>query len=230
MKIAIIPARGGSKRVPRKNIKPFCGKPMIAYAIEAARECGLFEHVVVSTDDVEIAEIAKKYGAEVPFMRPTELADDHTGTVPVIAHAIRACASLGWEARMVSCIYPAVPLIQPQDLRDANALLEKEVAPYVFPVAAFPSAIQRALKQLPDGSVRPFYPEYVNTRTQDLEPAYYDAGQFYLGRAEAWLDGKSLHETGKAIVIPEWRVADIDTMDDWVRAEMLFRLVNQMEG
>jgi len=150
MKIAIIPARGGSKRIPRKNIKPFCGKPMIAYAIDAARDCGLFEHIVVSTDDLEIAAVAQAYGAEIPFMRPASLADDITGTVPVIAHAITACAESGWTAATVCCIYPAVPLIQVQDLRDANALLEQSGADYVFPITPFPSAIQRALKRHPE--------------------------------------------------------------------------------
>lgn len=218
--LAIIPARGGSKRIPRKNIRPFAGKPMIRYAIDAARESGLFDHVVVSTDDEEIAAIAAEAGAEVPFVRPPELADDHTPTVPVIAHAIEACRALGWEARFVCCIYPGVPLIRVGDLASALALV-REGAPYAFPVAAFPSPIQRALRLGADGTVRPFQPEHAATRTQDLEPAYYDAGQFYWGQTEAWLEGLNIHRHAKAVVIPEWRVADIDTEDDWVRAEAL---------
>ncbi len=229
MKIAVIPARGGSKRIPRKNIREFAGKPMIVYAIEAATGCGLFDHVIVSTDDEEIARIAREHGAEIPFMRPAELSDDHTATVPVIAHAIEACRKTGWEARLVCCIYPAVPLIQTQDLRDAHALLEQGGAEYAFTITPFPSAIQRALRRLPDGSMRAFNPEFVNTRTQDLEPAYYDAGQFYWGKVEAWLKGHSPHQTGKGLVIPEWRAVDIDTPDDWARAEVIYQLLNPEE-
>lgn len=227
MKLAIIPARGGSKRIPRKNIKTFCGKPMIAYAIEAAKSSGLFDRIIVSTDDKEIARTAVEFGAQVPFMRPPELADDFIPTVPVVVHAIEACNAMGWKAAQVCCIYPAVPLIQQQDLRDAHALLQSNDADYVFPVTAFPSAIQRALKKTPDDRVAPFYPEFVSTRTQDLEPAYYDVGQFYFGKTQAWLDGRSPHQSGAALVIPEWRVADIDTPEDWTRAERIFDLINQ---
>ena len=229
MKIAVIPARGGSKRIPRKNIREFAGKPMIAYAIEAAKGCGLFDHIVVSTDDEEIAKIAKQLGAEIPFIRPVELSDDYTGTVPVIAHATESCRNIGWQADQVCCIYPAVPLIQIQDLRDAHTLLGQDEADYAFTVTSFPSAIQRALRRLPDGSMRSFYPEYVLTRTQDLEPAFYDAGQFYWGKAEAWLKGFSPHLTGKGLVVPEWRVVDIDTPEDWARAEMVYQLLNLEE-
>jgi pseudaminic acid cytidylyltransferase len=229
MNIAIIPARGGSKRIPRKNIREFVGKPMIAYAIDAAKRCGLFDHIIVSTDDDEIAQVSRRYGAEVPFMRPAALADDYAGTMAVIAHAIELCREIGWGADRVCCIYPAVPLIQIQDLQDALSLLEKDGVDYVFPVAAFPSAIQRALRRMPDGYMQPFYPEYTNTRTQDLEPAYYDVGQFYWGKTEAWLSGVSPHQTGKSLVIPEWRVVDIDTPDDWSRAEILLQLLHREE-
>lgn len=227
MRIAVIPARGGSKRIPRKNIRDFAGRPMIAFAIEAAKRSGLFDHVVVSTDDEEIAAAAREWGAEVPFMRPAALADDHTGTIPVIAQAIEACRALGWRVETVCCIYPAVPLIQVDDLRDALRMLEQDGGNYAFTVTAFPSAIQRALRRLPDGGMQPFHPEYTATRTQDLEPAYYDAGQFYWGTAAAWLGGISPHKSGKGLVIPDWRVADIDTPEDWMRAEMLYRLLNQ---
>jgi len=222
MRIAIIPARGGSKRIPRKNIKPFAGKPMIAYAIDAARSCGLFDHVVVSTDDQEIADIARRCGAEVPFMRPPELSDDHAGTVPVIAHAIEACRAAGWEAQQVCCIYPGVPLLRTDDLRAAHALLDAGDADYAFTVASFPAAVQRALRRSPEGKMAPMNPEFVRTRTQDLEPGYYDAGQFYWGTAAAWLKGDSPHQNGKGLVIPEWRAVDIDTPADWRRAELLF--------
>lgn len=221
MRIAIIPARGGSKRIPRKNIKPFYGKPMIAWAIETARASGLFEHIVVTTDDAEISALARTWGAETPFVRPAELADDYTPTVPVVAHAIGACQSLGWQVDQVCCIYPAVPFMQSTDLVAALQMLETNDADYVFPVAAYPSAIQRALRQLPNGLMTPFYSQYASTRTQDLEPAYYDVGQFYWGRSQAWLEGKNVHQYGMGLLIPSWRVVDIDNAEDWQRAELM---------
>lgn len=223
MRLAVIPARGGSKRIPRKNIRDFAGKPMIAYAIDAALASGCFDRMIVSTDEAEIADIARARGAEVPFLRPADLADDHTPTVPVIAHAIAACRDLGWPVETACCIYPGVPLIDPADLAEGLAMLEAAREGYVFPVAPFPSAIQRALRRADDGHVEPFDPRHVATRTQDLEPAYYDAGQFYWGGAEAWLAGLPIHANGRTIVLPEWRVVDIDTPDDWDRAERLYR-------
>jgi pseudaminic acid cytidylyltransferase len=221
MKIAVIPARGGSKRIPRKNIKFFGGKPMIAYAITAARNSGLFDHVLVSTDDTEIESIAKEYGAETPFVRPTELANDFTPTVPVIAHAINACEDLGWQLNFVCCIYPGVPFLEAADLQGAYEKIASSKADYCFPVTEFPSAIQRALKMSMDGSMHPLYPEFELTRTQDLEHAYYDAGQFYWGRKAAWLNNPKVHSSGIGHVIPNWRVVDIDTPEDWIRAERL---------
>lgn len=227
MRVAIIPARGGSKRIPRKNIRDFAGKPMIAYAIHAAQASGRFDHIIVSTDDGEIATLAQSYGAEVPFMRPPGLADDHTPTVPVIQHAILACRQLGWAVETACCIYPGVPLIDPADLVAAHAMLEAGGGQgYVFPVAPFPSAIQRALKRAETGAVAPLDPRHVATRTQDLEPAFYDAGQFYWGAAATWLAGLGVHANGRAIVLPEWRVVDIDTPDDWNRAELLYRALH----
>jgi pseudaminic acid cytidylyltransferase len=222
--IAIIPARGGSKRIPRKNVKLFAGKPLIAYAIEAARDSGLFTHVVVSTDDLEISAVARNFGAETPFSRPTELADDHTPTAPVIAHTAAACEALGWEAEFICCIYPGVPFIQQVDLKAAKHLLqESPEADYSFPVTVFPSAIQRALRRTPSGRMNPFYSEYELVRTQDLEPAYHDAGQFYWGRRSAWGSNPRIHNSGVGLVIPPWRVVDIDTPEDWVRAERIYR-------
>lgn len=224
MTLAVIPARGGSKRIPRKNIRPFAGKPMIAYAINAAKRTGLFDHIVVSTDDAEIAEVARMYGAETPFVRAPELSDDHTPTVPVVVDTIERCAALGWQTAAVCCIYPGVPLIDAKDIRAAHDLLREAGDGYVFPVAEFPSAIQRALRRADDGRMAPFTPEHAATRTQDLEPAYYDAGQFYWGTSQTWLAGKAIHAHGRAIVLPEWRVADVDTPDDWQRAERLYAL------
>lgn len=222
MRLAVIPARGGSKRIPRKNIKPFHGKPIIAYAVTAALASKAFDRVIVSTDDSEIAQVAQSYGAEVPFVRPAELADDHTPTVPVIAHAIHACQQIGWDVRDVCCIYPGVPFISTQDLRLALEQLQSSGAHYVFPVTGFPSPIQRALRRLGDGTVKPFQPEYVATRTQDLEPGFFDVGQFYWGKTTAWLHGLNVHLNGVTLVIPEWRVVDIDTPADWERAELLY--------
>lgn len=226
MNIAIIPARGGSKRIPRKNIKEFCGKPMIAYAITAAKESGLFEHIVVSTDDEKIAQTARAWGAETPFVRPTELANDYTSTVPVIVHGIEVCRNLGWKFDQVCCIYPAVPFIQIDDLRGALARLTSSDTDYCFPVTEYPSAIQRALKLLGDGKTQPFYPEFEITRTQDSEPAYYDTGQFYWGKVNAWLKNPKIHSSALGYVIPNWRVVDIDTPVDWQRAELIFRTIN----
>ncbi len=227
MKIAVIPARGGSKRIPRKNIRLFQGKPMIAYAITAAILSKSFDRVIVSTDDEEIARVAREYGAEVPFLRPKELADDYTPTVPVVAHAITACQSMGLDVHEVCCVYPGVPFISIQDLRIANECLVATGAHYVFPVTEYPSPIQRALRRMPDGSVSPFQPEHTTTRTQDLEPSYFDAGQFYWGKASAWLQGLNLHLNGITVVIPEWRVVDIDTPADWERAELLYATLSQ---
>ena len=222
MRIAVIPARGGSKRIPRKNIKMFHNKPMIGYAISAAIESGAFDKVIVSTDDEEISQVAKDFGAEVPFIRPAELADDQAPTVPVIAHAIKECKSHGWEVEDVCCIYPGVPFLSKQDLDIALQKLLETGSKYVFPVAEFPSPIQRALKRLPDSSVKPFHPEYAATRTQDLEPGYFDVGQFYWGKSSAWLQGLNLHLNSGTLIIPEWRAVDIDTPADWERAELLY--------
>jgi hypothetical protein len=221
MNIAVIPARGGSKRIPRKNIKAFGGKPMITYAINAAKNSGLFDHVLVSTDDAEIASIANAWGAETPFVRPAELANDFTATVPVVAHAIQACEALGWSFDNVCCIYPGVPFIEVEDLQGAFKQLQVGSDDYCFPVAEFPSAIQRALKRNSDGEMQPFYPEFQLTRTQDLEPAYFDAGQFYWANKRAWLSNSRIHSSGIGYQIPSWRVVDIDTPEDWERAENL---------
>ena len=221
MNIAVIPARGGSKRILRKNIKPFAGKPMIAHAIGAASASELFEHIVVSTDDEEIAQVARDCGAETPFMRPADLADDHTPTVPVISHTISACEALGWKIDRVCCIYPCVPFLRPVDLSNALKIFCSSQTDYCFPVTEFPSAIQRALKRNNDGKLSPFYPENEASRTQDLEPAYHDAGLFYWGARDAWLNNPSIHSSSIGVVMPNWCVVDIDTPNDWSRAEMI---------
>lgn len=227
MKIAVIPARGGSKRIPRKNIKTFCGRPMIAWAIGAAKASGLFDHIIVSTDDDEIATVAGSWGAETPFMRPEALADDLTPTVPVIAHAVQSCMDLGWAVDYVCCIYPCAPLLQAADLVAALDMLQDHDADFVYPVTEYAHPIQRAMRRLPGGQMQFFNREYEMTRTQDLETAYHDAGQFYWGKATAWLAHKKMHTDGLGMPVPNWRVVDIDSADDWARAEHLFRSVNE---
>ena len=168
---------------------------MISYAITAAKESGLFDRIIVSTDDEEIAFIANKWGAETPFNRPVELANDYTATTPVIAHAIEACQNLGWKFDNVCCIYPCVPFIKIADLVGALALMHNSKLDYCFPVTEYPSSIQRALKLSNDCKMKPFYPEYEIKRTQDLEPAYYDAGQFYWGASDLWLTNPNIHKS-----------------------------------
>lgn len=231
MIIAIIPARGGSKRIPRKNIRQFAGKPMIAHAITAARASGLFGHVIVSTDDEEIAAIALEWGAEIPFVRPVELADDLTPTVPVVTHAIQAFEeSIGGQVDYVCCIYPSVPFIEIGDLKESLALLNRSGADYCFPVAEFASSIRRSMKRDENGYMMSLYPQYELVRTQDLEKAYHDAGQFYWGAKQAWLTNPRIHSRATGFPIPGWRVVDIDTEDDWKRAELMHRaFFNQAE-
>ena len=227
MRIAVIPARGGSKRIPRKNIKEFCGKPMIAWAITTALETRLFDHVIVSTDDEEIADIARKWGAETPFIRPAELADDLTPTVPVIAHAVKSFLDKGWEVEYACCIYPCAPFLQADDLIIAFDLLQKNNADFVYPVTDYAHPIQRAMRQLSSGQMQFISPENELTRTQDLEKSYHDSGQFYWGKASAWLEHKRMHTDGLGMTIPNWRVVDIDSMDDWKRAEDIYKVRNQ---
>jgi pseudaminic acid cytidylyltransferase len=229
MRLAIIPARGGSKRIPRKNIKKFREKPMIAWAIQTALASNLFDHVVVSTDDEEISDLASKYGAVTPFIRPTNLADDHTPTVPVIAHALQECAKKGWRADYACCIYPCAPFMQVADLVSALELVQLNGVDFVFPVTEYPHPVQRAMRRLPNDRMEFFLPQYELVRTQDLETAYHDAGQFYWGRASAWLAHGKMHTDGLGMPIPNWRVVDIDNADDWHRAELLHQMIN-LEG
>ena len=231
MKLAVIPARGGSKRIPRKNIKKFCGRPMIAWPIEAARESECFDRIIVSTDDAEIAEISCHWGAEAPFVRPEALSDDHTGTIPVVAHAI------GWylkhtaeKPEEVCCVYATAPFVRPEDLRQGHEALLHRGCDYAFSVTSFPFPIQRAVRINKDGRVEMFHPEHFNTRSQDLEGAYHDAGQFYWGRAEAWLEGRPIFNSDAIpVLLPRHRVQDIDTIEDWRRAELMFTTLRQLE-
>lgn len=224
MRLAVIPARGGSKRIPRKNIKPFCGKPMLAWPIEAARSSGCFDRIIVSTDDAEIAQIARDCGAEAPFVRPAELADDYAGTIPVIAHAIRWQSENASRPDAVCCIYATAPFIRVEDLRRGLSLLQSGDLDYAFSVSSFAFPIQRAIRIAASGRVQMFNPEHFNTRSQDLEPAYHDAGQFYWGTPDAWCSGRAIFsDRAVPVILPRHRVQDIDTAEDWERAEWLFR-------
>lgn len=231
MKLAIIPARGGSKRIPRKNIKPFCGKPMIAWSIEAALQSACFDQVIVSTDDAEIAEVARQWGATVPFMRPAELSDDHTGTIPVIRHAIEWFNLQGQSVEQACCLYATAPFVMAEDLRRGLEILQGNTCDYAFSVTSYAFPIQRAIRINGEGHVEMFSPEHFNTRSQDLEEAFHDAGQFYWGRADAWLQGKMIFSPDSLpVLLPRHRVQDIDTPEDWTRAEWLFRAMQAQEG
>lgn len=224
MRLAVLPARGGSKRIPHKNVRPFCGRPMIAWPIDAARESGLFDHIIVSTDDPEIAEVAHAAGAEVPFMRPANLADDHTGTIEVIAHAARWAKEQDWPVEALCCIYPTAPLVSPDDLAEGSRLLDEGAHDFVLTVTDYASPIFRAFRETEEGGIEMFFPEHFDHRSQDLPRALHDAAQFYWGRPEAWLGAKTLFGSrSRALPISRWRVQDIDTPEDWLRAEALFR-------
>ena len=223
MRIAVIPARGGSKRIPRKNIREFCGRPMIAWSIVAAGDSGLFDHIVVSSEDAEISAVADRWGAEVPFCRPAELADDVTGTVEVVQHAAHWAVDQGWAVSEVCCIYATAPLLQVSDLDRGLRALESGAWAYAFAATAFEAPILRAFRARPDGGVEMLFPENALTRSQDLPLALHDAGQFYWGRTAAWLDGKRILDRHSVpVIIPRWRVQDIDDVDDWRRAELIF--------
>lgn len=224
MKLAVIPARGGSKRIPRKNIKEFCGKPMIAWSIEAAIQSGCFDEVIVSTDDQEIADVARQFGASVPFLRPAELSDDYTGTIPVIRHAIEWMQEQGRNVQEVCCIYATAPFVAPEDLRKGLQILGNTGSSYAFSVTSYAFPIQRAIRLTGAGRVEMFNPEHFNTRSQDLEEAYHDAGQFYWGQADAWVEGRPIFaEFSAPVGLPRHRVQDIDTLEDWDRAEWMFK-------
>ncbi|MEZ8109531.1 pseudaminic acid cytidylyltransferase [Vibrio splendidus] len=223
MKIAIIPARGGSKRIPRKNIKDFNGKPIIAYSIEVALASGCFDKVIVSTDDAEIADVAKQYGAEVPFMRPAGVSDDFSTTADVLLHAIDWYEEQSQSIEYLCCIYATAPFININDIRNTyKLLLECPSADYCFPVCEFPFPIQRGVKLTQGQRVEMFQPEHFNTRSQDLEVGYHDVGQFYWGKPSAYRQQIPMF-SDKAIAYPvsRKRVVDLDTPEDWDFALLL---------
>jgi len=222
--IAIIPARGGSKRIPRKNIKPFMGKPIIAYSIEAALQSGLFDEVMVSTDDEEIAEVARQYGAQVPFLRSAVAANDYASTEDVIFEVLDNYEERGVEFQQVCCIYATAPFVTAGRLSEAYRLLSSGEYDSVFTAVAFSYPVWRGLEMV-DGRIRMVWPKYLNSRSQDLKPVYHDAGQFYFSTVSAFsrIGGFWGENTG-ALLLPELEVQDLDTETDWKLAEIKFRI------
>jgi N-acylneuraminate cytidylyltransferase len=228
VKIAVIPARGGSKRIPRKNIRMFCGKPIIAYSISAAQQTGLFDQVVVSTDDEEIATVAREFGATTPFIRPKEIADDFTGTNAVVKHAVAWFNAQSNDVTHACCLYATAPLVQANFIMEGYEALSRSDAAFAFSVTSYAFPIQRAVRITPDGRVDAIYPEHRMTRSQDLEHAYHDAGQFYWGTARAFLEDLPVfapHSIG--VILPRQLVQDIDTPEDWDRAELMYQVINR---
>ncbi|MDD3854504.1 MAG: pseudaminic acid cytidylyltransferase [Sulfurimonas sp. RIFOXYC2_FULL_36_7] len=223
--IAIIPARGGSKRIPRKNIKLFHGKPLIAYSIEAALKSELFDKVIVTTDDEEIASIAKKYGADVPFIRPKELSDDFTNTKDVIDHALKYFQERGERYEYECTIYATAPLLQPKYLMEGFVALKNSDAINAFSATTMPFPIQRTFKLDKNGRCEMFWPQNYQTRSQDLEEAYQDAGQFYWTKLDKTSNEIMFGKDSIPIILPRHLVQDIDTLEDWERAEFMYKAV-----
>lgn len=222
--LCIIPARGGSKRIPRKNIKDFLGKPIIAYSIEAALQCGLFDEVMVSTDDEEIAATARQYGASVPFMRSKEQSNDYATTADVLREVLMKYQELDKVFDNLCCFYATAPLVQSKDLIAAFEHLQKSNFTCVYPVVQFSYPIWRCLDMNEDGSMKRHWPEYENARSQDLPKEYHDTGTFYWYKTTEWLEG---HNRIGGIIVDETSIQDIDTETDWKLAEMKYKLLRQ---
>ena len=223
MNICIIPARGGSKRIPRKNIKNFCGQPIISWSIETALNCKSFGRVIVSTDDDEIAEISRQYGAEVPFKRSKSLSDDHTSTIPVIKNAIKWLEMNNEKVDSICCLYPTAPFIEESYIEEGLKKLIENNASYSISVTSFSYPIQRAIKFTKNERLKMFFPESINKRSQDLEKSFHDAGQFYWGKRSAWMkEERILDQNTVPVYIPRYKVQDIDDEEDWIQAERIF--------
>lgn len=230
MKLAVIPARGGSKRIPRKNIKQFCGKPILAYSIEAAIQSQLFDEVMVSTDDEEIASVAKQYGASVPFFRSAEASDDHATTAAVLLEVLAKYRQAGQEFSYICCIYPTAPFITAEKLHNAFQRLCDSKSDAVIPVVPFSYPPLRGFV-LQDGRIRMKWPEYEATRSQDLQPIYHDCGQFYFTRTEALLREKTMYcQQTVPMLVPELEMQDIDNEADWELAELKYELLQKRKG
>jgi pseudaminic acid cytidylyltransferase len=228
MRLAVIPARGGSKRIPRKNIRLFAGKPVMAYSIKAALESDCFDQVIVSTDDEAIAAVAREHGAVVPFMRPAELADDHTVLADVITHAITWYQEQGRAVSQACCIFATAPFVSAADLHAGQQALTGTGKQFALSITSFPFAVQRALRLGSDGSVDAMYHQYRLTRSQDLEEGWHDAGQFCWGTATAFLQNLPVFAPHTvAVKLPRHRVQDLDTLEDWYRAELMYEVLRQ---
>ncbi len=223
--IAIIPARGGSKRIPRKNIKPFHGKPLIAYSIEVALKSQLFKRVIVSTDDEEIASIAREYGAETPFIRPKELSDDMSTSGDAVAHAIEYLQKKGEEFAFVCTLYPTAPFLQVKYLAQGYERLKNSDAKMAFSVTSMPFPVQRTFSVTKDGRCQMFTPEYFKTRSQDLEEGYQDAGQFYWERVDKEWSDIPFGSQSIPVILDRKFVQDIDTQEDFERAELMYEIL-----
>jgi N-acylneuraminate cytidylyltransferase len=230
VRIAVITARGGSKRIPRKNLKEFLGRPLIGYSVQAAVDAGIFDRIIVSTEDSEIASVARDLGAETPFMRPNDLADDFTGTHAVMTHAVRSLMDTGCEVGEACCIYATAPFIRPEDILAGLAILQGGDWHSVFAATTFPAPIFRSFRQEESGGLAMIFPQHFQTRSQDLPETYHDAGQFYWARAESWLrPSEGFSRQATIVKLPRWRVQDIDTPEDWEHAELLWRFMHRGE-
>ena len=225
--VAIIPARGGSKRIPKKNIRLFAGKPIIAYSIEAANKTRLFNHIIVSTDSSEIADVAIEHGANVPFLRPPELSDDFTATAPVLLHALEWVRENLGKVDHICCIYPTAPFLSVGDLLKSYSLIRDKQTDSVFSVTTFSYPIFRALKIDDGGYLRMIWTEHINSRSQDLPESYHDAGMFYWLNANKFAEKKAvLTDNSIGYILPRYRVQDIDTEEDWKNAELMFKALS----
>lgn len=224
-RIAIIPARGGSKRIPRKNIKDFLGMPIIAYSIKAAIESGIFDEVMVSTDDAEIAEVAKQYGASVPFLRSKETANDYATTADVLNEVLKSYEAKGMEFEVLCCLYATAPFVTAEKLREASNILEVGSFDSAFTCVPFSYPVQRALQINDNGRISMKWPEYKSSRSQDLPTFYHDAGQFYFANVQSFKDTNGLWGDNTApIILSELEVQDLDTLTDWAIAEMKYKI------
>lgn len=225
--LCVIPARGGSKRIPRKNIKNFCGTAMIARSIQTAQKSRLFDRIIVSTDDDQIAEVATLSGADVPFIRPEHLSNDYAGTIEVIAHAAQIIKEKdGVHYDYICCLYATAPFVTADNLHEAHKLIQTNHYDFTIPVTTFPFPIQRAVHLTDNGFLEAFSAENMTKRSQDLEEAYHDAGQFYFGTYDAWINTKNIWSQKIApVFLPRYLVQDIDTQEDWIRAELMYKVL-----
>jgi pseudaminic acid cytidylyltransferase len=223
MKIAIIPARFGSKRIKKKNIKLFYSKPMIVWTLKKLTESNFFDKIVVTSDSKKILNISKNNGADILIHRPKKLSGDIVGTLPVISHALKQLKKYNYNESYVCCVYPCNPFLNLKDVKNGFLRMKKNLTKFIFPVTEYSHPIQRALKLNANNHAIPFLKKNSNKRTQDLEKTYFDAGQFYWATSNLWHENNSIHKSGMCIPIPSWRVVDIDNLSDWKRAEVLFK-------